>query len=93
MSSSNQLNISDRFVLHRKLGQGTFSKPPLASNPLGCIYEALDKDTRQTVALKVEKKDKNKNILKFEYSVIKCLKGKQLSLIGVCRVETRGERI
>ena len=30
----------------------------------------------RNVALKVEKKDKNKNILKFEYSVINCLKGK-----------------
>lgn len=45
------------------------------------------------MALKVEKKDKNKNILKFEYSVIKCLKGKfSLPLIG-SRLEARGERL
>jgi hypothetical protein len=48
-------------------------------NRIGCIYEALDKESRQTVALKVEKKDKNKNILKFEYSVIKSLKGKSFT--------------
>lgn len=30
----------------------------------------------RNVALKIEKKDKNKNILMFEYNVLNCLKGK-----------------
>jgi len=34
---------------------------------LGFIYEAYDKNLDKDVALKVEKKDKNKNILIFEY--------------------------
>jgi len=29
----------------------------------------------RNVALKIEKKDKNKNILMFEYNVLNCLKG------------------
>ena len=32
----------------------------------------------RNVALKIEKKDKNKNILMFEYNVLNCLKGKWL---------------
>lgn len=43
---------------------------------LGYIYEAYDKVLEQNVALKIEKKDKNKSILIFEYNVIKLLKGK-----------------
>lgn len=42
----------------------------------GFIYEAYDKCLQRNVALKIEKKDKNKNILMFEYSVLGCLKGK-----------------
>ena len=33
----------------------------------GYIYEAFDGTLRMNVALKMEKKDKSKNILKFEY--------------------------
>ena len=33
----------------------------------GYIYEAFDGNLRMNVALKMEKKDKSKNILKFEY--------------------------
>ena len=43
---------------------------------LGFIYEAYDKHLNKNVALKVEKKDKNKNILIFEYNVLLHLKGK-----------------
>jgi serine/threonine protein kinase len=57
--------ISDRFALRHKLGQGTFSY----------IYEAHDKVLQKAVALKIEKKDKSKNILKFEFQVLNHLKG------------------
>ena len=43
---------------------------------LGYIYEAFDANLRMNVALKMEKKDKSKNILKFEYQVLSHLKGK-----------------
>ena len=42
---------------------------------LGFIYEAYDKNLDKDVALKVEKKDKNKNILIFEYQVLTSLNG------------------
>ena len=42
----------------------------------GLIYEAFDKVLNQDVAIKVEKKDKNKNILIFEFQVLNNLKGK-----------------
>jgi predicted Ser/Thr protein kinase len=41
----------------------------------GFIYEAYDKALEKDVALKVEKKDKNKQILIFEYQVLLNLKG------------------
>lgn len=78
------LKISDRFNLIKKLGQGTFSKCTyfafLASIftyllHLGLIYEAHDKKLQKNVALKIEKKDKNKSILIFEYNVLNVLKG------------------
>jgi len=80
-SSSNQqistklndtLKISERFNLKQKLGQGTFS----------FIYQAYDQVLKKDVALKVEKKDKNKSILVFEYNVLVSLKG----LKHVCNV-------
>lgn len=43
---------------------------------LGFIYEAYDKKLERNVALKIEKKDKNKSILIFEYNVLNSLKGK-----------------
>jgi len=43
---------------------------------LGYIFEAYDANLRMNVALKMEKKDKSKNILKFEYQVLQHLKGK-----------------
>ena len=43
---------------------------------VGYIYEAYDKILQRNVALKIEKKDKNKSILIFEYNVLNMLKGK-----------------
>lgn len=43
---------------------------------VGYIYEAQDKILKKNVALKIEKKDKNKSILIFEYNVLNLLKGK-----------------
>ena len=43
---------------------------------VGYIYEAYDSNLHMNVALKMEKKDKSKNILKFEYQVLQHLKGK-----------------
>jgi serine/threonine protein kinase len=82
MSGKETLKIIDRFVLKHKLGQGTFSK--LTNSKInvtifpGYIYEAYDKQLQKDVALKVEKKDKNKTILLFEYNVLLNLKGKIL---------------
>lgn len=42
---------------------------------IGFIYEAYDKILLKHVALKIEKKDKNKSILIFEYNVLNALKG------------------
>ncbi len=47
---------------------------------LGYIYEAFDKHMKQSVALKIEKKDKNKSILIFEYNVLNMLKGRYQSV-------------
>ena len=58
--------------MKQKLGQGTFS----------FIYQAYDNTLEKDVALKVEKKDKNKSILIFEYNVLINLKG----LKHVCNV-------
>lgn len=80
------LKISDRFQLVKKLGQGTFSKSHTYSpvfikllSFLGYIYEAYDKKLETNVALKIEKKDKNKSILIFEYNVLNMLRGKTQS--------------
>lgn len=84
------LKISDRFNLVKKLGQGTFSKLNLfyfltfiLTLFSGYIYEAYDKKLETNVALKIEKKDKNKSILIFEYNVLNMLRGKlQLGLMN-----------
>lgn len=70
--NKDSLKISERFDLKQKLGQGTFS----------FIYQAFDHNSRKDVALKVEKKDKNKSILIFEFNVLINLKG----LKHVCNV-------
>lgn len=94
------MKISDRFIIRHKLGQGTFSKLSLLTIwlCLGYIYEAYDKVLKQDVAIKVEKKDKNKNILIFEYQVLNQLKGKTPQPDAahdapVCRFEARAERV
>ncbi|CDW83244.1 serine threonine protein kinase [Stylonychia lemnae] len=76
-------NISDRFNIGKKLGQGTFSY----------IYEAFDKTLKQNVALKIEKKDKNKNILIFEFSVLNMLKGNNLAKVRKCLDENYSLKI
>jgi predicted Ser/Thr protein kinase len=45
-----------------------------SSNP-GKIYQAYDKYMEREVALKVEKVDKHKKILKFEYEILRNLQG------------------
>ena len=59
------LRNSNRFIIKNKLGQGTFS----------IIYEAFDRTSNRNVALKIEKKDKQKTILLFEYHVLQSLAG------------------
>ncbi len=78
------LKISDRFNVGKKLGQGTFSKfiklfwiSSDENDYVGYIYEAYDKVLKKQVALKIEKKDKNKSILIFEFNVLNMLKGKK----------------
>ena len=53
-------NISPRFELSQILGEGSFS----------ILYEAIDYKYRSYVALKVEKEDKSKQILKSEYKIL-----------------------
>ena len=40
------------------------------------FLKAYDKELKQNVALKVEKEDKNKKILKMEYEILQNLQGK-----------------
>jgi serine/threonine protein kinase len=54
-----------RFDIKQQLGEGSFSK----------IYQAYDKLLKKEVALKVEKEDKHKNILKLEYEILLNLQG------------------
>lgn len=71
-------------MIKNKLGQGTFS----------IIYEAFDRQQNMNVALKIEKKDKQKTILLFEYHVLQSLVGKyptppnSLCLIGLPHICT-----
>ena len=67
------IKIEDRFTLIKELGQGSFSKcfnPQL--NPfIGTLYSAEDCIRKEKVALKIEKPDKSKRILMFEYDILK----------------------
>ena len=56
--------MTTRFEIKRELGEGSFSK----------LYEAFDKKNFIWVALKVEKEDKLKRILKAEYEILVHLK-------------------
>jgi predicted Ser/Thr protein kinase len=69
-----------RFEMKEMLGEGSFSN--LYSNILiiGKIFHAYDNKLKMDVALKVEKEDKNKKILKFEYEILKSLQGKKKSI-------------
>ena len=64
----------NRFSVKKQLGQGSFSKK-YVSRPIGTIYSAYDNVRREKVALKIEKADKSKKILIFEYQVLKNLQG------------------
>jgi len=55
--------IDNRFKVMRQLGQGSFST----------IYSAVDLNNNNKVALKVEKPDKSKRILIFEYDTLQQL--------------------
>lgn len=59
------MDLSKRFEIQQVLGEGSFSK----------IFSAYDHKNRLKVALKVEKEDKHKKILKFEYDILKSLQG------------------
>jgi serine/threonine protein kinase len=59
------METHNRFDIKQQLGEGSFSK----------IYQAYDKHLKREVALKVEKEDKHKKILKFEYEILRNLQG------------------
>ena len=59
------LQQQNRFDVKKVLGEGSFSK----------LYAAFDRLTGKSVALKVEKLDKPKKVLKSEYQVLKNLQG------------------
>jgi predicted Ser/Thr protein kinase len=42
---------------------------------IGTIYSADDRIRRETVALKIEKPDKSKRVLMFEFDVLKQIQG------------------
>lgn len=70
---------NDRFLLLKQLGQGSFSiylnfiKDAFIF--VGTIFSAEDKLRNEKVAVKIEKPDKSKRILMFEYDVLKQLQG------------------
>jgi serine/threonine protein kinase len=68
------MKIDERFTIIKQLGQGSFSKYWVGIILiLGTIYSAEDKLRNEKVALKIEKPDKSKRILMFEYDVLKQL--------------------
>jgi len=75
-TDSIEFSPSIRYVLRRKLGSGTFSKCKCCRSFLtvdllaGDIYAAYDKHAQMKVALKVERSDKNKIVLVYEYHVL-----------------------
>jgi predicted Ser/Thr protein kinase len=62
-----------RFEIKEKIGEGSFSINQIVI--IGEVFKAFDNITNQEVALKVEKEDKNKKILKFEYDILQDLQG------------------
>ena len=65
------LNKVSRFEVKEQLGEGSFSNLSLINS--GKLYKAYDKIQSCDVALKVEKEDKSKKILKFEYEILRNL--------------------
>lgn len=59
------LNSQGRFRIGKLLGQGSFSD----------VYIAYDSQLSKDVALKIEKANKPKNVLKFECTVLNELQG------------------
>ena len=59
--------------IKEKIGEGSFSINQIVI--IGKVFKAFDNITNQEVALKVEKEDKNKKILKFEYDILQDLQG------------------
>ena len=59
--------MEKRFEIKTILGEGSFSK----------LYQAYDRKYKKEVALKVEKEDKIKKILKNEYEILKNIQGIQ----------------
>ena len=57
--------MKTRFLIYGEIGEGSFSK----------LYEAFDKKYLSKVALKVEKEDKLKRILKSEFDILSHLQG------------------
>ena len=67
-----QISSTTRFSLKRQLGEGSFS----------CVYLAHDNNLDRKCALKIEKADKPKIVLQFEYNVLKELQG----LKHICQI-------
>lgn len=67
-----QITSTSRFSLKRQLGEGSFSH----------VYLAYDNKLDMKCALKIEKADKPKRVLQFEYNVLKELQG----LSHVCKI-------
>lgn len=65
-----------RYDIKEMLGEGSFSKALIY---VGKIYKAFDKKLNMDVALKIEKEDKHKKILKLEYEILKNLQGNFIS--------------
>jgi predicted Ser/Thr protein kinase len=61
-----------RFEFKQLLGEGSFS---IILFIPGKIFQAYDKLLKMDVALKVEKEDKNRKILRLEYEILKNLQG------------------
>jgi hypothetical protein len=60
----------NRFEVKKQLGEGSFSNLILI---LGKIFKSFDKFNNKDVALKIEKEDKSKDILKYEYFILRDL--------------------
>ena len=71
------LKTNNHIEILEQLGEGSFSNQKLK---LGKIFRALDKLKNKEYAIKVEKEEKNKKILHFEYGVLKDLQSNYFNL-------------